>query len=78
MGWIKEMNWWMVSLDTESCKKYNVAARWAPRQYGVVRAGCEEFEPDELLGTPAETMTAWIQVKQLSVWQLTPSLDSRS
>ena len=52
----KEMNWWMASLDTESCKKYNVAARWALRQYGVVRARCEEFEPDELLGTPADTM----------------------
>ena len=46
----------MASLDTDSCKKYNVAARWALRQSGVVRARCEEFEPDELLGTPAETM----------------------
>ena len=52
----KEMNWWMASLDTESSKKYNVAARWALCQYGVVRARCEEFEPDELLGTPADTM----------------------
>eukprot|EP00435_Cladocopium_sp_Y103_P052715 s994_g16.t1 len=52
----KEMNWWMASLDVESCKKYNVAARWALRQYGVVRARCEEFEPDELLGTEAVTM----------------------
>ena len=46
----------MASLDVESCKKYNVAARWALRQFGVVRARCEEFEPDELLGSQAVTM----------------------
>ena len=33
-----------------------MAARWALRQYGVVRARCEEFEPEELLGTPADVM----------------------
>ena len=52
----KEMSWWMASLDVESCRKYNVAARWALRQFGVVRARCEEFEPDELLGSQAITM----------------------
>ena len=44
----------MASLDADSCKKYNVAARWALRQHGVVRARCEEFDPDELQGAPAE------------------------
>ena len=34
----------------ESCKKY-VAARWAIRQTGVVRARCEEFDPSDLAGT---------------------------
>jgi hypothetical protein len=52
----KEMSWWMASLDVESCRKYNVAARWALRQFGVVRARCEEFEPDELLVSQAITM----------------------
>ena len=52
----REMKWWMASLDAESCRKYNVAARWALRQTGVVRARCEEFDPDELKGTPAETV----------------------
>jgi hypothetical protein len=47
----REMNWWIASLDAESCKKYNVAARWALRQTGVTRARCEEFDPDELKGT---------------------------
>lgn len=50
----REMMWWMASLDAESCKKYNVAARWALRQSGVVRARCEEFEPSELEGTKEE------------------------
>jgi len=48
------MNWWIASLDVEACRKYNVAARWALRQYGVVRARCEEFEPDDLLGIKEE------------------------
>jgi hypothetical protein len=52
-GFKKEMSWWMASLDAEQCRKYNVAARWALGQYGVVRARCEEFEPDDLLGTSA-------------------------
>ena len=50
----KEMNWWIASLDVEASRKYNVAARWALRQYGVVRARCEEFEPDDLLGIKEE------------------------
>jgi hypothetical protein len=45
------MEWWLASLDPESCKKYNVAARWALRQSGVVRARCEEFDPADLKGT---------------------------
>ncbi|CAK9111469.1 unnamed protein product [Durusdinium trenchii] len=53
----REMNWWMASLDEESCKKFNVAARWALRQYGVVRARCEEFDPQDLEGTREEAMT---------------------
>eukprot|EP00435_Cladocopium_sp_Y103_P067913 s256_g30.t1 len=48
----REMSWWMASLDKESCKKFNVAARWMLRQTGVVRARCEEFLPEELEGTP--------------------------
>ena len=52
----KEMNWWMASLDIESTKKYNVAARWALRQYGVVRARCEEFDPEDLKGSEATVL----------------------
>ena len=44
----REMAWWMASLDKDSCKKVNVAARWTLRQTGVVRARCEEFLPEEL------------------------------
>ena len=47
----REMAWWMASLDKESCKKFNVAARWTLRQTGVVRARCEEFLPEELEAT---------------------------
>ena len=53
----KEMSWWIASLDFEASKKYNVAARWALRQYGVVRARCEEFEPEELEGIKEEKST---------------------
>ena len=49
----RELSWWMASLDIESCRKYNVAARWALRQTGVVRAGYEVFDPEELKGTEA-------------------------
>ena len=53
----REMSWWIASLDAESCKKYNVAARWALRQSGVVRARCEEFDPSELEGSKEEKAT---------------------
>ena len=46
----KEMGWWLASLDPESCRKYNLAARWTLRQSGIVRARCEEFDPEELKG----------------------------
>ena len=45
----------MASLDHESCRKFNVAARWTLRQTGVVRARCEEFEPHELEAKQAIT-----------------------
>ena len=43
----------MVSPDPVSSGKFNVAARWALRQSGVVRARCEEFDPADLAGTEA-------------------------
>ena len=52
----REMNWWIASLDADQCRKFNVAARWALRQYGVVRARCEEFDPADLEGTPEDVM----------------------
>ena len=39
----REMSWWLSSLDQESTKKYNLAARWLLRQSGVVRQRGEEF-----------------------------------
>ena len=51
------MGWWMASLDSESCRKFNVAARWTLRQTGVVRARCEEFEPHELEAKQPVTAT---------------------
>ena len=44
----KEMSWWVSSLDLESTKKYNLAARWLLRQTGVVRQRGEEFSPEDL------------------------------
>ncbi|CAE7206232.1 unnamed protein product [Symbiodinium natans] len=44
----KEMQWWVSSLDLESTKKFNLAARWLLRQSGVVRQRGEEFTPAEL------------------------------
>ena len=44
----KEMQWWVSSLDLESTKKYNLAARWLLRQTGVVRQRGEEFSPSDL------------------------------
>lgn len=52
----KEMSWWMASLDSDSCSKFNVAARWMLRQSGVVRARCEEYLPEELEGKKAVTV----------------------
>ena len=52
----KEMNWWLASLDPDACRKFNVAAKWTLRQSGIVRARCEEFDPDELRGVEAITM----------------------
>ena len=43
----------MASLDPVSCGKCSIAARWAPRQSGVVKARCEEFDPAALVGTEA-------------------------
>ena len=48
----REMAWWTSSLDLESTKKYNLAARWLLRQSGMVRARGEEFTPDELEHQP--------------------------
>ena len=46
----------MASLDPEQCKKFNIAAKWALRQHGVVRARCEEFDPSDLEGVKEESM----------------------
>ena len=48
----REMAWWTSSLDLESTKKYNLAARWLLRQSGMVRAQGEEFLPEELEHQP--------------------------
>ena len=48
------MEWWIASLDAEYCGKFSIAARWALRQTGVVRARCEEFSPAELEGLKEE------------------------
>ena len=50
----REMSWWVSSLDLESTRKYNLAARWLLRQSGVVRQRGEEFTPQELQYRPAE------------------------
>ncbi|CAE7718191.1 pgsA [Symbiodinium sp. CCMP2592] len=44
----REMSWWLSSLDQESTKKFNLAARWLLRQSGVVRQRGEEFSPKDL------------------------------
>ena len=44
----REMMWWTSSLDLESTKRYNLAARWLLRQSGIVKQRGEEFTPDEL------------------------------
>ena len=52
----REMSWWTSSLDLESTKKYNLAARWLLRQSGTVRQRGEEFTPEELQYRKAETV----------------------
>ena len=52
-SFMREMEWWMCSLDLESTKKYNLAARWLLRQSGIVRQRGEEFSPSELAYEPA-------------------------
>ena len=52
----REMSWWLSSLDLESTKRYNLAARWLLRQTGIVRQRGEEFSPEELAYKPAETL----------------------
>ena len=49
----REMTWWISSLDLESTKKYNLAARLLLRQQGIVRQRGEEFSPDELQYQPS-------------------------
>jgi hypothetical protein len=49
----REMTWWVSSLDLESTKRYNLAARWLLRQSGIVRQRGEEFAPSELAYKPA-------------------------
>ena len=44
---------WVSSLDLESTRKYNLAARWLLRQSGVVRQRGEEFMPEDLAYKPA-------------------------
>ena len=41
------MSWWISSLDLDSTRKYNLAARWLLRQTGIARARGEEFEPKD-------------------------------
>ena len=51
------MKWWVSSLDLESTKKYNLAARFLLRQTGIVRQHGEEFSPEDLQYRPAQTIT---------------------
>ena len=51
-SFMREMEWWMCSLDLEATKKYNLAARWLLRQSGIVRQRGEEFLPSELAFQP--------------------------
>jgi hypothetical protein len=53
----REMKWWVSSLDLESTKKYNLAARFLLRQTGIVRQRGEEFSPEDLQYRPALTIT---------------------
>ena len=49
----REVTWWISSLDLESTKRYNLAARWLLRKSGIVRQRGEEFDPSELAYKPA-------------------------
>ncbi|CAE7924530.1 unnamed protein product, partial [Symbiodinium sp. KB8] len=49
------MAWWVSSLDLESTRKFNLAARFLMRQSGTVRQRGEEFSPEELAFQPAVT-----------------------
>ena len=49
----REMSWWVSSLDLESTRRYNLAARWLLRQTGIVRQRGEEFSPSDLEYKPA-------------------------
>ena len=51
----REMAWWVSSLDLESTRKFNLAARFLMRQSGTVRQRGEEFSPEELAFQPAVT-----------------------
>jgi hypothetical protein len=51
------VKWWVSSLDLESTKKYNLAARFLLRQTGIVRQRGEEFSPEDLQYRPALTIT---------------------
>ena len=53
----REMKLWVSSLDLQSTKKYNLAARFLLRQTGIVRQRGEEFPPEDLQYRPAQTIT---------------------
>lgn len=53
----REMTWWISSLDLQSTKRYNLAARWLLQQSGIVRQRGEEFLPSELEWKPAVRVT---------------------
>ena len=53
----REMKWWVSSLDLQSTKKYNLAARWLLRQSGIVRQCGEEYDPDDLAYKPEVVAT---------------------
>lgn len=49
----REMSWWTQSLDLQSTKMYNLAARWLLRQSGIVLQRGQEFDPPDLAFKPA-------------------------
>ena len=44
----REVAWWVSSLDIQSTKEFNLAARFLLRQTGIVRQRGEEFTPEQL------------------------------